>query len=243
VAEAFVLGMVGGVALLIGAALSFSSLITPRVLGMAMAFGAGVLMSAVAFDLVEEAFVTANGSRTAGLGLTAGALTFYLGDLAIDRIGGAHRKRSSGKQAEGSPFGIVLGTVLDGIPESIVLGTSLAAGTGASSAFVAAVFISNLPEGLAGSAGLRRAGWATSRIFGLWALVALVSAASSVLGFWALEDASASVIAFTLAFAAGAVLTMLADTMMPEAFEHGGRVVGLLTTAGFGVAFFLHTLD
>jgi zinc transporter, ZIP family len=241
--EAFLWGLLGGAALLIGALLSFGSFISSRVLGWTMAFGAGVLISAVAFDLVEEAFTTATqDSNVVGWGLLAGAVTFFLGDAAIDRIGGANRKRSSGAQQGDSPFGIVLGAVLDGIPESIVLGATLLTGEGISTAFVAAVFISNLPEGLAGSTGLARAGWARMHIVELWLLVMFVSAMSSALGYWGLDGASPDITAFTLAFAGGAVLTMLADTMMPEAFEHGGRVVGLLTTVGFGVAFFLHNL-
>ena len=242
-AEAFGWGLVGGAALLIGALLSFGSFISSRVLGLTMAFGAGVLISAVAFDLVEEAFVTADQHNVVGWGLLAGAFAFFLGDAVIDRLGGADRKRSSGAQQGDSPFGIVLGAVLDGIPESIVLGGTLLTGEGISSSFVAAVFISNLPEGLAGSTGLARAGWARMHIVELWLLVMLVSASASALGYWGLDGASPDITAFTLAFAGGAVLTMLADTMMPEAFEHGGRVVGLLTTVGFGVAYFLHNLD
>ena len=209
-----------------------------------MAFGAGVLISAVAFDLVEEAFATSDRGNTVGFGLLAGALVFYLGDAAIDRMGGTNRKRSSGAQAEDSPFGIVLGAVLDGIPESIVLGATLLTGEGVSTSFVAAVFISNLPEGLAGSTGLAPGGLGPSaHRRAVDAGRARVRRRVAALGYVSLDGASPEITAFTLAFAGGAVLTMLADTMMPEAFEHGGRVVGLLTTVGFGVAFFLHNLD
>jgi ZIP family zinc transporter len=238
--EAFFWGLVGGIALLIGAVLSFGSFISQKVLGLALAFGAGVLISAVAFDLVEEAFDTAERGRLVGLGLMVGAVVFFVGDAVVDSMGGADRKRSSGPQADDSPFGIVLGAVLDGIPESVVLGAGLLAGEGVSTAFIVAVFMSNLPEGLGGSRGLGKAGWSRQAILGLWALVALVSAASAAFGYVALDGASPNITAFTLAFAGGAVLTMLADTMIPEAFELGGRVVGLLTTFGFGLAFFLH---
>ena len=241
-AEAFGWGLFGGLALLIGALLSFGSFITSRVLGLAMAFGAGVLISAVSFDLVEEAFTTSDQSGTVGFGLLAGALVFFLGDAAIDRMGGATESARAAIRPSDSPFGIVLGAVLDGIPESIVLGATLLTGEGISTAFVVAVFISNLPEGLAGSTGLARAGWSRRHIIELWSLVALVSATAAALGYVSLDGASPEITAFTLAFAGGAVLTMLADTMMPEAFEHGGRVVGLVTTVGFGVAFFLHNL-
>ena len=238
--EAFFWGLVGGIALLIGAVLSFGSFISQKVLGLALAFGAGVLISAVAFDLVEEAFETASRGRLVGAGMVAGALVFFVGDAIVDRMGGADRKRSSGAQEGDSSLGIVLGAVLDGIPESVVLGAGLLAGEGVSTAFIVAVFMSNLPEGLGGSMGLQKASWSRSRIIGLWSLVALVSAASAAFGYVALDGASPDITAFTLAFAGGAVLTMLADTMMPEAFEFGGKVVGLVTTVGFGLAFFLH---
>jgi hypothetical protein len=113
-----------------------------------MAFGSGVLISAVAYELVEDAFGTAGGSGAVGLGLFAGALTFFFGDLAIDRFGGEGRKSAAGGQDAGSALAILLGTVLDGIPESIVLGLSLLEGEGVSVAMLAAVFLSNLPEAL-----------------------------------------------------------------------------------------------
>ena len=242
-AEAFFWGLVGAASLVVGAALALVRPVPRQLLGLIMAFGAGVLISAVAFDLVEEAVDTAHGEGTVALGLAAGALTFFVGDAVIDRMGGNDRKSSSGAQADGSGPAIVLGAVLDGIPESIVLGIGLLAGTGVSFAFLAAVFISNLPEGLAASAGLARSGWAGPRIIGLWVLVALVSATAALAGYGVFDSASAGTISFVLAFAGGAVLTMLADTMMPEAFDNGGDLVGLATTAGFAVAFALHLIE
>ena len=158
-------------------------------------------------------------------------------------MGGDNRKSSGGEQADGSGPAIVLGAVLDGIPESIVLGLGLLGGTGVSLAFIAAVFLSNLPEGVAGTTGLTAAGWAPRRVIGLWLLVTAVSAVASLAGYGLFDSAPATTVAFVLAFAGGAVLTMLADTMMPEAFEHGGRSVGLVTTAGFALAFALHLMD
>jgi len=206
-----------------------------------MAFGAGVLISAVAYDLVEEAVDTTAGGGGVALGLAAGATTFFLGNLMLERRGGKGRKRSSGEQASGAPLAIVLGIVLDGIPESIVIGLSLLAGGGVSVAVVAAVFLSNVPEAIAATTGLVASGWTRARILGLWGLVALVSAVASLAGYAVFDDASPRTIAFVLAFAAGAILTMLADTMMPEAFEHGGSKVGLATTFGFGLALALTT--
>jgi ZIP family zinc transporter len=243
VASAFFWGLVGALALVVGAVLALVWDMPRRTLGLVMAFGAGVLISAVAFDLVEEAADTAHGDRVVALGLAVGALAFFAGDSVIDRMGGDKRKRSTGEQSEGSGLAIVLGAVLDGIPESLVLGIGLLGGTGVSVAFLAAVFISNVPEGIAGSSGLKSAGWAPARIVGLWLLVALVSALAALAGFGLFDQASATTIAFVLSFAGGAVLTMLADTMMPEAFENGGNLVGLLTTAGFALAFGLHLIE
>lgn len=241
--EAFAWGAFGGAALIIGAAIGVWFPLSKRVVGLVMALGAGVLISAVAFDLVEEAVDTSRGAGGVAAGMAAGALTFFVGDSLIDRMGGDNRKSVSGEQSEGSGLAIVLGAVLDGIPESIVLGLTLLGGGGISVAFVAAVFISNLPEGLAASTGLSASGWSSGRILGLWTGVTLVSALAALAGYAVFDTASPSTIAFVLAFAGGAVLTMLADTMMPEAFEHAGPLVGIVTTAGFALAFALHTIE
>jgi ZIP family zinc transporter len=259
--DAFFWGAFGGAALVLGALAAVWLPFDARVVGMVMAIGAGVLISAVAFDLVEEAVDTADGEGAVALGLAAGALTFFAGDAVIDRLGGDDRKRMRGeppassnlgsddrKRTRGDPpasssLGIALGAVLDGIPESIVLGVGLLAGGGVSVAFVAAVFISNLPEGLAATTGLVASGWSTARVVALWTGVALVSAVAALIGYGAFDGASSEVLAFVLAFAGGAVLTMLADTMMPEAFAQAGRVAGLCTTAGFAVAFALHLME
>jgi zinc transporter, ZIP family len=243
VAEAFAWGFIAASSLLLGCLFALRRPIGSRLLGLIMAFGSGVLISAVAYELVEDAFGTAGGSGVVGPGLLAGGLAFYLGDLAIDRFGGAQRKSAAGRQAEGAALAIVLGTVLDGIPESIVLGLSLLGGEGVSVAMLAAVFLSNLPEALSATAGLYKSGWARQRILGLWVLVTLVSALSSLAGYAFLHGASGATIAFVQSFAGGALLTMLADTMMPEAFKHGGKEVGLATTLGFALAFFITTIE
>jgi ZIP family zinc transporter len=243
VASAFFWGFVGGSSLILGGLLALWKPLDRRLLGLVMAFGAGVLISAVAYDLVGEARDTSAGDDGIALGLACGALVFYLGDLLIDRTGGADRKRSDGSQASGSALAIVLGIVLDGIPESATLGIGLLSGEGVGVALVAAIFISNIPEAIAATAGLSASGWRASRLLGLWTLVALSSGLAALAGYVLLDGASPATIAFVLAFAAGAILTMLADTMMPEAFENGGKVVGLATTLGFGLAFALTGLD
>ena len=241
--EAFFWGTVAGSSLVIGGLLALRFRISNRALGLIMAFGAGILISAVAFELVQEAFETSAGDGGVALGLFAGSAVFFLGDTVIDRSGGSDRKSVSGNQAAGSALAIVLGIVLDGVPESLVLGLTVLQAGAVSAAFLVAVFLSNLPESIAATTGLARAGWKRSRIIGLWILVMIVSGLAALAGYALLDGASARTIAFVLAFAGGAILTMLADTMMPEAFEHGGKLVGLVTTFGFALAFLISALD
>ena len=233
--EAAFWGLVTAGSLWVGAALA---LLRPpsRAIGLAMAFGAGALIAAVSYELVLEAVAT--DVQLAALGFACGALVFYVGDWAIERRGGGARKSMTGdKQLAGSAKAIVLGTVLDGIPESFVLGASLAQEGIVPVAVVVAVFVSNVPEALSGTTGLLQAGWIRSRTFAMWSGVGLVSVVSAVLGWRLLETMGTDGGAFATAFAAGAVLVMLADTLMPEAFELGGREAGLLTALGFAIGF------
>ncbi len=239
--EATFWGFVGGFALLVGAAVGLVWRIPTRLVGLAMAFGAGVLISAVAFELVEEGFES-SGSLPVVLGLVAGALAFFAGDWVLDHLGARHRKRSGNQQSGGSGGALVLGAMLDGIPESAVIGVSLLAGNGVGLPVVVAVFLSNVPEALSATSGLRKAGHSARWVLSLWLAVALVSAAAAAAGYGLLGDAAPATIAVVQAFAAGAILTMLADTMMPEAFEDAGSTVGLATCAGFISAFLLHAV-
>ncbi len=137
----------------------------------------------------------------------------------------------------------MLGIVLDGIPESLVLGLTVLEAGSVSAAFLVAVFLSNLPEALAATSGLSKADWARSRVLGLWVIVALVCGVAALAGYGLLDTATPHTIAIVLSFAGGAILTMLADTMMPEAFEHGGKLVGIFTTGGFALAFGISALS
>jgi ZIP family zinc transporter len=213
----------------------------PQALGLVMAFAAGVLISAVAYELVLTA-VEDYDAGGAGLGLGAGALVFFFGDWFIDRAGGAKRKSAGGPGAETPAMPIVLGIVLDGVPESAVLGLTLLEG-GIAVTMLVAIFLSNLPEALAATTGLSKEGWPKARLFGLWTGVVAVSALATAAGYGLFTDASPRTIAFVLAFAGGAILTMLADTMMPEAFENSGKVAGLVTTLGFATAFAIQALE
>jgi ZIP family zinc transporter len=240
--EAFGWGTVAASSLLIGALVAVWFHIGLRWIGLIMGFGAGVLISALAFDLVDEAADTSLGTGYLAAGVFAGCVVFAGGDWLIDRLGGGDRKDATGDQEGGSPLAIVLGTVLDGIPESMVIGLTIFKGGAVGVAYLAAVFISNLPEAISSTTGLARSGWRTSRILLMWTTIAVVSGLASLAGFALFQDSSPEVIAFVLTFAAGAILTMLAETMMPEAFENGGKLVGVVTTLGFATAFSIHAL-
>ena len=240
---AFGWGALAASSLLIGGVIALRFRVSGRVLGLVLAFGAGVLISAVAYELVEDAFSTSEGGAWVAAGLAAGALVYFAGDELIDRQGGEKRKSMGGEQEEGTALAIVLGIVLDGIPESVVIGLTLLEGGSVGVAMLVAVFLSNLPAAIGATSGLAVAGWRHSRILGLWALVILASGLAALAGYGLLGDASPNTIAFVLAFAGGAILTMLAETMIPEAYLRGGKAVGLVTTLGFGVAFAVSALD
>jgi ZIP family zinc transporter len=243
VGAAFGWGTLASSSLVIGAVIALRLQIGLRTIGLIMGFGAGVLISALSFDLVAEAADKSTGGGWAIGGLFAGCLVFFFGDRLIDRLGGGKRKDATGEQAGGSSLAIVLGTVLDGIPESMVIGLTIFEGGAVGAAYLAAVFISNLPESISSTSGLVTGGWAKSRILWMWVAIALISGLASLAGYGLFQDSSPDTIAFVLTFAAGAILTMLAQTMMPEAYEHGGKFVGVATTLGFAVAFTIHTLD
>jgi zinc transporter, ZIP family len=242
-AAAFGWGTLAASSLVIGAVVALVLRISLRVIGLIMAFGAGVLISAVSFDLIEEAVGKSSGHGWVVAGVFAGCGVFFGGDWLIDRMGGSHRKDADGGQESGSALAIVLGSVLDGIPESMVIGLTIFEGGAVGAAYLVAVFISNLPESISSTAGLVTSGWKHSRILWMWIAIALISGLASLAGYALFQHSPPSTVAFVDAFAAGAILTMLADTMMPEAYEHGRNLVGVLTTLGFAVAFAIHTLD
>ncbi len=228
-------GGLAALSLVLGAILAVRFNPSERVTGMLMGFAAGALIGSIAYELVPESLI-----GNAGLGvLTAfagGALTFFVGDWIIDRQGGENRKRIASGKASGSGTAIFLGTLLDGIPESLVLGTSLALGGAVSVAFFVAVIVSNLPEALAATRCMISEGRPQRRVFVMWVVLVIASALSSAVGYTVASSVPVLDGRLVQSFAAGAMLTMLADTMMPEAFEFGGKTVGLLTTLGFLMA-------
>ena len=201
-----------------------------RTIGIVMGIGAGALISAIAYELVPESNL--NGPYVL-IAVGLGALAFFVGDWIVDRRGGADRMNIPGNQPGGSGAAIFIGTLLDNIPESIILGMGLALGGVINWAFLTAVFISNLPEGVAGTVNLENTGYSRRKIFRMWAALVLVSAACAGLGYVTINLLPGAQGIYAKAFAAGAMLTMLADAMMPEAFEHGGILVGLFTVLGF----------
>jgi ZIP family zinc transporter len=204
-----------------------------RAVGLMMGFGAGTMLSAVAYELVPESSL--EHGLAVGISFLVGALTYYVGDRIIDQGGGHDRGAIAGSDENGSGAAMFLGALLDGIPEAFILGITLALGGSISWAFVAAIFVSNIPQGLAGTTSLHDAGTSDRRITTMWGALTLACGIAAVLGF-VLADNLSGVGLKAEAFAGGAVLTMLADSMMPEAFQHGGKAVGILTVLGFLVA-------
>jgi ZIP family zinc transporter len=233
-------GLVAASSLLIGCALGLWGFSSRRVIGLTMAFGAGVLISSLAVELMEEAFSRGGFDAAVG-GLLAGGISYFLADLLVSR-GARHRKRSQGQQKGSTANALVIGALMDGIPESAAIGVTLLGGGRVSLVMVAAVFLSNVPEAMSASAGTRKVGHGAGFIFAMWSGVALLAGLAAAGGYAFLDGASGNLIGGLQAFSAGAVLTMLASTMMPEAYAEGGSWVGLFTTCGFLVAFVLAKL-
>ena len=243
--EAGFWGFVGGSALILGATIAWFVTLPQRLIAGIMAIGSGVLISAVAFDLMDEAFQRGGFDSTA-IGFLGGALVYTIANIAISKKGARHRKRSGSNVDESQPgadsgggLAIAVGALLDGIPESVVIGVSLLGGTGVSTVTVAAIFLSNVPEGLSSAAGMKKAGRSARYVFGVWIGIALASGLAAMIGNVALADAGPDLIAAVTAVAAGAILAMLVDTMIPEATEATHDYSGLIAVVGFLLAFVL----
>jgi len=234
-------GLASGLALVVGAAVAWFVQVPRTVVAAIMAFGAGVLISALSFDLVAEA--TRSGSFwTAMAGFLAGAVVYVVLDVLLERRGARKKHGAAGSGGSGTGLGIALGALLDGIPETAVQGVGLASGGGLSIAVVAAVIISNLPEGLSSTADMKAGGRSARYVFTVWGGIALACALSALGGYALLGQAPEGVQSFVTAIAAGAILAMLADTMLPEAFRKTGTWTGLITVVGFFAAYGIHTI-
>ena len=238
--EAFLWGAVGASALLIGALVAYVATPSPKFIAIVMALGAGLLIGSISFELIDEALKQAEVARV-GLFTLIGAATFTLGNWVLDKKGAGDRKDAEGAQASGSPLAIVFGSVLDGVPESFVLGLTVLQG-GVSVALLIGIMLSNLPEGLSSSSGMRIAGWTRARVVRLWLIVIAVSAVSAALGYVLLDPASGRTGAFAQGFAAGALLAMVADTMLPEAYDVEQINTGALVAIGFSISLMLSAI-
>ena len=239
--QALLWGTVAGSALLIGAVAAWWLRI-PRVWVCAvMAFGAGVLVSALSFELVLEAF-TMGGLAATAAGVAAGALLYFGANALLARRSRKRSRTQAGSSGSSSGSAIAVGALIDGIPESVALGLGLVAGASVNPTMLIAIFVSNIPEGLASSADMKASGRSGRSIFAVWGSIVLASGLAAFIGAIALEGMPAEVLAFTTAVAAGGILTMIADTMIPEAYAVDHDYTGLLVTAGFLSAFSLHAL-
>jgi ZIP family zinc transporter len=234
VLSALLWGLVGSSSLIVGAVIGVVAHVPRRALGLLLGFGAGALFSAISFELAGEALAQGGPGALAG-GLAAGGLVFYAGDRLLERRTSTprHARRATGGSA------LALGALLDGLPEQAAIGLSVAAGSGVGVSLVAAVFISNIPESLGSAADMRDSGASVGSILRLWLGVGAITTLASVGGYAILGDASGWTVGFTQAFAAGALVVMLVDAMVPEAHDKGGRVVGLATLLGYALAVLL----
>jgi ZIP family zinc transporter len=235
VGAAFGWGFVAASSLVLGMILGLARSWPTRLIGLVLAFGAGALVSAVSFELFEEG-VAVGGPAAVGIGLGLGALAYFVLARAVERLGPARTDESSG-----GGTALALGAFLDGIPEQIVLGIGIAAGQGVSVALLVAIFVSNLPEAIGSATDMREAGTRVRSIRVLWLGVAALCALATPLGYLLARSTGGHFQAGINGFAAGALLVMLVDSMIPEATTKTGRVAGLATTLGFAVAAGLST--
>ena len=234
-ASAILWGAIAASSLVIGAALGLSRKWPDLQIGLVLAFGAGALISAVSFELWEEGF-RQGGAGWVGVGLALGALTYYFASRRLE--GGDHDTEARGHRPPSGSAGkaLALGATLDGIPEQLVLGIGLAAGEGISASLLLAIFISNLPEAIGSSSQMHKSGRSSRVIMRLWITVAVVVTIATVLGYALADVTGESFAAGIDGFAAGALLVMLIDSMIPEARSNAGRVAGLASVLGFAVA-------
>ena len=242
-------GLLAGAGLLLGALVAFFIELPHRLIAAVMGFGSGVLIAVLSVDLMTNAFKDGGAFPTIG-GSLLGAALFCFINWRLSKRGAQHRKRCGGcvqqpteAKQKGSGLAIAVGALVDGVPESIVIGLSLLGGGKIGFALVAAFFLANVPQGISSASGMKQAGRSGAYIFGVWGGIALISGAAAALGNFALGGLAPTLLAGILAFAAGGVLAMLAETMVPEAFQDAQPFIGLTTVVGFLAAFLLIVME
>lgn len=224
-------GGISGSAVLVGAIAALFLSIPKKIIGYIMAFGTGVLIGAASYELLGDA-VHNGGITSTSIGFVTGAAVFTLFDYLVSKRGASHRKRSEKKAVESAGIAIFIGTLIDAIPESIMIGSSLLGNQSVSFLLVIAIFISNIPEGLSSTVGMKNSGYSKAKILFLWISVLLISSFASWAGYFFLDGASDAFMSGIAAFAGGGIIAMIASTMMPEAYEDSGPTTGLIAALG-----------
>lgn len=238
-------GFVASFPLLAGTVLALFVNLRKDIIAAIMAFGAGVLVAALSFSLIEEAYEMIGEIETVVAGFVAGGLSYSTANFILEKksSGSRHRKRPHSEKRSGeedvSGVALMVGSIMDNIPENMALGISIVTGGAVNPVLIAAIFISNFPEGLSSSQGMKTSGKSIKKILLLWTIVVVIGTASSAIGFSVLANADKHIVSLALSYAAGAILVMLAESMIPVAFEEGGSKVGIATLAGFAIAFIL----
>jgi ZIP family zinc transporter len=239
---AFLWGLIASSSLIMGGFIGARFNISKRVLGIVMAFGAGTLISAVAYELVYESVRLAKGSGFTAIGFFSGALAFYLLDKFVERISGSRGDETDSGQSR-LIIPMVLGIVLDGIPENAVIGIGMLESGVVSMAMLIAIFLSGMPEAIAGTTGMKKARWSQQKIFILWLIIAIVLALSTVAGYGLFGNASVFMLQVINSFAGGAILMMLTNSMIPESYEYTGKLAGIFTVLGFALSVIIIVLE
>lgn len=240
---AFLWGLIASSSLILGGFIGTRFNLSKRILGIIMAFGAGTLISAVAYELVYESVRLAKGSGFTAIGFFSGALAFYFLDKFVERISGGSGGDDTDSGQSRLIIPMVLGIVLDGIPENAVVGIGMIESGVVSMAMLIAIFLSGMPEAIAGTTGMKKAGWSQQKIFILWLVIAIVLAFSTVAGYSLFGNASVFTLQVINSFAGGAILMMLTNSMIPESYEYTGKLAGIFTVLGFALSVTIVVLE
>ena len=249
VIDSLLWGFIASIPLLIGSIVALFVNLPKSIIASIMAFGSGVLVAALAFSLIEESFSLSQSIPPVIIGFIGGGLSYTIANYFLNRKSAGNlrrRKRSHGEDAGGSKnasgLALLVGSVMDNIPENMALGISLITGGTVNIVLIVAIFISNFPEGLASTVGMKANGKSSKQVIILWSIAVFISTISSVIGFKVLSNTNPFLISIAISFAAGAILVMLAESMIPEAYEEGGIKIGIATMIGFVIAFVLGKL-